>query len=83
VTIEEQYDLSDVEALEALTGSHGWVLLERRITAIVERTRRALENESSAKQSNKLRGQLYAYRVVLDLPSILAAEISQQVKIRS
>jgi len=73
-------DMSDVEAIETLLESHGWHLLERRMLNLVERLRHSLEGDLSEGESQKTRGSIFAYRVILELPKLMKSEITAEVK---
>lgn len=76
----DRYDSSDLDAIRELRRSQGWKLVKQRITDELERQRIEMERPADWGVTNLSRGQVKAFRTVIEIPGILENEISKQVK---
>lgn len=76
----EEPDAGDLDALEELERSRGWALVKERIKSELDRAGRELEGDFGPEKTNKQRGYIAALRMVLSLPGIRKAEISDTLK---
>jgi hypothetical protein len=81
----EHLDSSDLDALESLVLSEGWLCVAARVMRVIEDKRNELEYRAhteirGAGSVEALQGFLAACRMFLNLPATLTAEIKSELE---
>jgi hypothetical protein len=74
------YTTADQDAIEELISSRGHGLVKRKVYAELKKQRDQLEQLATPELTSYIRGQIAAYKTVLDIPGILRGEIAADLK---
>lgn len=74
-----RFTIADQDALSDVLIAPGYRLLKNRVEAELERRRAALEVRQDEARTGECRGQIWALRMVLDIPQILREEMKIQI----
>ncbi len=76
----ESLDSADLDSLQELEQSPGYALFAKRINEQIQRQCAALELPQSEQMTANLRGNIWALRLVLEIPSILKGEVKTEIE---
>ncbi len=71
-------DRTDIEFLKQTCATRGWQLFQDRVKTMLETERAGLEAASEVREVQRLQGSISTLRRVLELPTIMEAELRKR-----